>query len=146
MGAGPMSSRLEFSLARDGLEQDPKSGERLDGVIPDPLNLRACELPHHPSEQGGELGGEEDQPGRKRSVDALRGIHALDILRVAHDPVEMAETAKQQAVVKGRVKVDDRELARTIDGEQIDLAARVTRDLDVDRATALIDWSEPVQR
>src|SRR5947208_4863857 len=38
-GAGPMSSRLEFSLASDGLEQDPRSGERLDGVIPDPLNL-----------------------------------------------------------------------------------------------------------
>src|SRR2546426_2266942 len=51
-----MSSRLEFSLASDGLEQDPRSGERLDGVIPDPLNLRAGELPHHPSEQGGELG------------------------------------------------------------------------------------------
>ena len=64
MGAGPMSSRLEFSLASDGLEQDPRSGERLDSVIPDPLNLRAGELPHHPSEQGGELGGEEDQPGR----------------------------------------------------------------------------------
>src|SRR5207249_7905131 len=94
---------------------------------------RAGELLHHPSEQGGELGGEEDQPGRKRRVDALRGIHTLDILRVAHDPVEMAETAKQQAVVKGRVKVDDRELARTIDGEQIDLAARVTRNLGVDR-------------
>src|SRR5512132_1201514 len=58
----------------------------------------------------------------------------------------MAETSKQQAVVEGRVEVDDRERARTIDGEHIDLAARVTRYLGVDRAQALLERPAPVRR
>jgi hypothetical protein len=44
----------------------------------------------------------------------------------------VTETAKQQAVVDGRVDVDDREPVRMIDREYVDLAARMTRHFGVD--------------
>jgi hypothetical protein len=51
-------------FAGDGLEQYPDSRWRVDGVIANPLDWWMGKLPHHPTEHGGELRGEEDQPGR----------------------------------------------------------------------------------
>ena len=47
------------SFASDGLEQHRDSSWRIDGVVPEPLDLWMGELPHHPPEHGGELRGEK---------------------------------------------------------------------------------------
>src|SRR3989442_1356437 len=113
--------------------------ESVDRVIPDPVNLRAGDLPRHASEQGRKLGREEKQPGRKRKVHDLLPIHASDVRHVAHDPVEMTDPAKQQAVVEGHLEVDDRELTRAIDREQVDLAARRAWDFRIKRSEPLLE-------
>src|SRR5438309_2000947 len=137
--AGGSSWPADSSLAPNRFEQDPGPARGIDRVIPDPLNLRARDLPRNASEQERKLGRKENQPGLTRKVDGLLPIHALDIRHVTHDPVEMTDPAKQQAVADGRVQVDDGQLARATHREEVDIAARMAWNIRVDRSEAVLE-------
>src|SRR5207244_10726923 len=89
--------------------------------------------------QGRKLGRQEKQAGLERRVYGLISIHALDVRHVTNDPVEVPHAAQQEPVVGGRVEVDDREVVRPIDGEQVDLATRMAGDIRVDRSQPIFD-------
>src|SRR5947209_18680879 len=137
--AGGSSWPADSSLAPNRFEQDPGPARGIDRVIPDPLNLRARDLPRNASEQERKLGREENQPGLTREVDGLFPIHALDVRHVAYDPVEMTDPAKQEAVGAGRVQVDDGQLARATHREEVDIAARIAWNIRVDRSEAVLE-------
>src|SRR5713101_4257484 len=101
-------------------------------MIPNPVDLQARDLTCRASHPGGKLRGEQKEPGLQGEVDRLPPKHTANVRYVPNDPVEVTEPPNQELVARGRVEVDNRELACTIDRKEVDLATGRTGNLGVD--------------
>ena len=51
----------------------------------------------------------------------------------------MANPAEQQPIVQGRIEIDNRELVRPVQSDDVDISARIARNVRVNRSHPLLE-------
>ena len=75
----------------------------------------------------------------KRKFDHVSLEHPADIGKVVGDPIQVADSAQQQRVVRIVVHVDDCEPAGAVQRQQFDVARSFTGNIRIDDFQALLE-------
>ena len=73
-------------------------------------------------------------------------MHAPDVGEVLLEPFTMSESADDKPVVQAGIEIDDGQLIRTIQSEEVYLTVRVTLKKDIDDAQAFFERPEKLSQ